>query len=270
MARASYSGRVQAGLVTFGIKAYAVFRATDEDTRLHRLHAECGERVKQHWHCANEKHGELATEDMVKGYEYAKDEYVVITDDDLKTIEPNTDEGRVFTLRQTCPRDQVDVLWIDKTYYVMPSDDLDRKAYGLFSRALREERLLAVVTFISHHKHHLAVIQPDKYGLMMHTLNFADTMVSLKEVGHMDSVSNLRANEITMARKLLGSFSEPFRYGSYQDEYRGKLQRLVTAKVNDKPLPQNRSAGMKPITDLMDALNRSLEQIKKKNGKKRK
>lgn len=264
MPKASFTGRVVAGLVSFGIKAFSVAKGAD-DSRVHLLHEKCNERVKQQWFCPQCEEG-VTREQTVKGYEYEREKYVALTAEDLQFIEPDTEEARVFQLTQTIRMAEIDPLWIDNAYYIMPSEMVDRKPYATFSRALRSTELAGVVTFISHHKHHLAVFLPHEGSLLMQTLYYYEALRPLEAVSNLDSVKSLRVKEVEMAATLLSSMLAPFRHDQFRDEYRDALARLVQAKIDGDPGVQQARPRPASPPDLMAALQASVAAATRGRG----
>jgi DNA end-binding protein Ku len=220
-----------------------------------QLHQKCGGRIKQQQICptCNEVVERSA---LVKGYEFAKDQYVQFTDDELKGLEGEA--SRMIDIAEFVPLAQVDPIYFEKTYYLGP-DKGGEKAYRLLADAMKTAGRVALAKFVMRGKENLVLIRAAKEGLMLHTMYFADEIRDFGEVDKGED-AKLKPGETELAQRLVQELSsDSFQPEKYEDEYRGRVLQVVEAKVEGKEVtslaPQ---AQRTQVIDLMDALKQSL------------
>src|SRR5262249_48766171 len=166
--------------------------------------------------------------EVVKGYQFAKDQYVTFTDEELKTLE--AEANRAIDIHEFVPLDQVDPIYFDGVHYLGPDKGAE-KAYHLLVEAMRNSGKGALAKYTSHGKEHLGLIRPHENGLVLHAMHYADEVRSLGEID-LGAEPKLRANEIELARKLVAQLStDEFHPEQYHDEYRERVQAVVQKKV---------------------------------------
>jgi DNA end-binding protein Ku len=193
---------------------------------------------------------------LVKGYEFAKDQYVQFTDEELKGLEGEA--SRMIDIAEFVPLAQVDPIYFEKTYYLGP-DKGGEKAYRLLADAMKAAGRVALAKFVMRGKENLVLIRPSQEGLMLHTMYFVD---EIRDFGEVDKGENakLKPGEMDLAQRLVDELSsEAFKPEKYTDEYRTRVLGAVEAKVEGKEVtslaPQ---AQRTQVIDLMDALKQSL------------
>ncbi len=247
------SGTVSFGLVSIPIRMYTA--ASSESVSFNQLHPKCGGRVKQQLLCptCNEV---VERSTLVKGYEFAKDQYVQFTDEELKALEGEA--SKMIDIVEFVPLDQVDPIYFEKTYYLGP-DKGGEKAYRLLADAMIQEGRVALAKFVMRGKENLVLIRPAQKGLMLHTMYFADEIRDFGEVEKGED-AKLKPGELELAGRLLAELTnEKFEPGKYADEYRTRVLEIVESKVEGREVtslaPQAQRA---QVIDLMDALKQSL------------
>ena len=249
------SGTISFGLVSIPIKLYAA--ASSQSVSFNLLHAKCGTRVRQQYVCPTD--GVVVDRnEMVKGYEFAKDQYVTVTDAELKTLQGEA--SQVIDIAEFVPLDRVDPIYFEKTYYLGP-DKGGEKAYRLLAEAMAKSQRVALAKFVMRGKETLVLIRAAQDGLMLHTLYFADEVRNFGEIDRGAS-AKVKDGELDLAVKLLGELaSDAFEPGKYADEYRQRVLDLVQGKVEGKEVV---AATPRPerghVIDLMEALKTSLAQ----------
>jgi DNA end-binding protein Ku len=220
-----------------------------------QIHQKCGGRIRQQQICptCNEVVERGA---LVKGYEFAKDQYVQFTEEELKGLEGEA--SRTIDIAEFVPLAQVDPIYFEKTYYLGP-DKGGEKAYRLLSDAMDKAGRVALAKYVMRGKENLVLIRPAQKGLMLHTMYFADEIRDFGEVEKGDE-AKLKPGEMELAERLVGELtSEAFRPERYADEYRGRVLAAVENKVEGKEVtslaPQ---AQRTQVIDLMEALKQSL------------
>jgi len=247
------SGTISFGLVSIPIKMYTAASAGGVSFNL--LHAKCGNRIKQQQFCpvCNEV---LDRAQLVKGYEFAKEQYVRFTDDELRALEGEA--SKVIDIAEFVPLPTVDPIYFEKTYYLGP-DKGGEKAYRLLADAMAETDKVAVAKFVMRGKESLVVVRPAQHGLMLHTMYFADEVRDFGEIDKGQS-AKIREGELALALRLVEELSHPeFTATQYTDDYRQRVLDVVNSKVEGKEVTAvSPEAHRAQVIDLMDALKQSL------------
>jgi len=247
------SGTISFGLVSIPIKLYTA--ASSGGASFNLLHAKCGSRIKQQTFCpvCNEV---VERSGLVKGYEFAKEQYVRFTDEELKSLEGEA--SKVIDIAEFVPLPKVDPIYFEKTYYLGP-DKGGEKAYRLLADAMAKTDRVALAKFVMRGKESLVLIRPAQDGLMLHTMYFADEVRDFGEIEKGQS-AKIKEGELELALRLVDELSNgDFKPEQYQDEYRLRVLDLVNLKVEGKEVtavgPQVQRA---QVIDLMEALKESL------------
>jgi DNA end-binding protein Ku len=258
------SGNISFGLVSIPIRMFTA--ASSESVSFNQIHPKCGQRIKQQLLCptCNEV---VDRSSLVKGYEFAKDQYVQFTEDELKTLEDEA--SKMIDIDEFVPLDQVDPIYFEKTYYLGP-DKGGEKAYRLLADAMTASGRVALAKFVMRGKENLVLIRAAKNGLMLHTMYFANEIRDFGEVDKGED-AKVKSGELDLAQRLVVELtSEKFQPEKYADEYRGRVLALVEQKVEGKEIT---SAAPQPqrtqVIDLMDALKQSLGKRGSSSGRRR-
>lgn len=263
-ARAISSATISFGLVSVPVKLYSSGDSSG-NISFNWIHKGCGSRLRQQYICA--KDGvKVEKDEMVKGYEFAKDQYVLFSDEELKTLEAKSDN--TLEIREFVPADQVDKMFIDKTYYVGPDKGGDR-AYRLLSEAMRETGLSALGQYAARGKQYLVLLTPLNGGILMEQLKYADEVRSMDEVplGNGD----VKETELKLAVQLIQQHaSDTFEPQKYKDEVRDRTLELIQMKVEGEDITQAPAEEPKTqIIDLMEALKASLSKADSAEGERK-
>jgi DNA end-binding protein Ku len=247
------SGTISFGLVSIPIRLYTA--ASSGNVSFNLLHAKCGSRIRQHTFCptCNEV---VDRASLVRGYEFAKDQYVRVSDDELKSLEG--EGSKVIDIAEFVPLASVDPIYFEKTYYLGPDKGGD-KAYRLLADAMEKNERVALAQFVMRGKESLVLIRPAGGGLMLHTMYFADEVRDFGEIDRGQS-AKIKPGELDLALKLIDGLSnDEFKPEQYQDEYRQRVLAMIEQKVEGKEVtavgPQVQRA---QVIDLMEALKESL------------
>lgn len=243
------------GLVAIPVRLFSA-TVTSERISFNLLRKKDGSRVKQQYIAV--KDGELVERaDMVKGYEFAKGQYVQFTPAELKSLEEATTHS--IDIGQFVPLESVDPVYFAGTYYLAP-DKGGAKPYALLAKALREAKQCAVGRWISRGRENIVVIRPFKDGLAMHQLHFQAEVRDIKDLGV--QAENVSAAELKLAEQLINHLTaKKFDANEFHDEFRDRVQAAIDQKVKGKEIslseaPVGTTAGN--VVDLMDALKASL------------
>src|SRR5881396_4294167 len=247
------SGTISFGLVSIPVRMYTA--AGSAGVSFNLLHEKCGSRIKQQQVCpvCNEV---LDRSALVRGYEFAKDQYVRFTDEELKAFEE--ENSKMIEIEEFVPLAQVDPIYFEKTYYLGP-DKGGEKAYRLLADAMGKSERVALAKFVMRGKESLVLVRAAQDGLMLHTMYFADEVRSFGEIDKGQS-AKIKDGELALAQQLIdGLSSDAFNPEKYRDEYRERVLELVNQKVEGKEVtaagPQAQRA---QVIDLMEALKQSL------------
>ncbi len=253
-ARATSSGTISFGLVSIPVKVYPASRS--KGVHFNMLHASDRSRLKQQYVCAS--CGETVERNAtVRGYEYARDQYVVLTDEELKALESKSDKS--IEIEEFVPIDKVDPIYFEKAQLLGP-DKGGQKAYRLLNEAMLTMGRVAVGRYRTRGREQLVLIRPLGRGLVLHGMHYADEVASFEEVEFGDEVQ-LRANELALAQQLIEQLaSERFGPERYEDRYRQAVLAAVDQKIAGRDVVvAERPDEPEPIIDLMAALKRSIE-----------
>ncbi|MEN8375026.1 MAG: Ku protein [Gemmatimonadota bacterium] len=252
-ARSIATANVSWGLVSVPVKVYSTGESATK-VSFNWIHKDCGSRLKQQYVCAKDG-AVVPRDDMVKGYEFAKDQYVLFTPDELKALEAQSD-GAV-QIEEFVPADQVERVYSDKFYYLGPDKGGDR-AYRLLSRAMRDTGLSALGRYAARGQQYLVLLSPLRDGIVMEQLRYADEVRDFSEVPIGDA--DVKDEELTLAKQLIEQVAaEEFEPTKYSDEVRKRVLELIEGKIQGQEItaaPEEEPQAQ--IIDLMDALKKSL------------
>ncbi len=198
--------------------------------------------------------------DIVKGYEYAKDKYVVINKEDLEKITPQT--AREMQIAEFVRLAEVDPIYFETSYYVLP-DKGGERPYGLLLEALRKTEYAAVAQVAMHNREHVVVVRPGKTGLILHMMFYENEVHRGDE--YRASVDAVSEKELELASMLIENLAAPFEPEKYRDTYREKLNELIEARIaGEETVASPAAQKSAPVVDILEALQRSLAQTPKK------
>ena len=253
MANSVWKGHITFGLISIPVRLFAAART--ERVSMNQLHKECHTRIRQPLFCPT-CNRQVERSEIVKGYEYEKDQYVLFNEDELDKIEPPS--ASTMEILEFVKLDEVDPLYFDASYYVTP-EDAGKKAYKLLLLAMEESGYGAVAKLTMHQREHIVVIRPRAQGLTLHTLYYADEVRQVAEYGHADQVE-LKEPEKKLALQLIESLAAHFQPEKYRDEYRESLRAMIEAKQKGHEVAEAPHPKLAPVIDLMEALKKSLAE----------
>jgi DNA end-binding protein Ku len=252
-----WKGAISFGLVTIPV---SVFPATEEKSlKFNQLHDEDTGRVRYKRVC--EIDGEEVTyEHIVKGYEYEKDHYVVITDDDLDKVP--LESSRAIDIVQFVELDEIDPILFKKSYYLVP-DETGAKAYALLRTALSQESKVGIAKVSFRDKEHLAALRFKDKVFVLETMFWPDE-IRAADFETVDADGKVRGQEVEMAKSLIENLTEPWNPEAFKDEYREALMEIVEKKVAGEEIEFAPQAAPAKVVDLMEALKASVAAAKQK------
>ena len=261
-ARSISSATIAFGLVSIPIKIYSTNEPSHE-IHFHLIHEGCGERLKQQYVCP--EHGEVTREEMTKGFELTKGNFVELSKEELKNLEA-VSSGEV-AIREFVPVSAVDPLMVDTSYYLGPGKGGDR-AYRLLRDALEEANLAGIASYAARGKEYVVMVRPFEDGLVMHQLRYPDEIKQWSEVP-IDKLPKPTAQELGLAQKIISQLEHAkFDAEKYKDTVKARVRKLIAEKAKGGEIVAPPEAEKPETTDLMAALKASLEggSTKKSNG----
>jgi len=262
MPRAIWSGSISFGLVNIPVKLFSAVR--DREVHFHMLHKDDGQRVKQQLLCPAEDKVVSRT-DVVKGYEVADDQYVVVTDDELEALEPKA--TRMIEMLDFVKMSEIDPVYFQHPYYLVPEEQ-SGKAYGLLVTAMREAGRIGVGRLVMRGKEYLAAIRPYQDMIILETMHFAEDVVSASDIEEMPEQQEPTERELKLAGQIIDTLSDSFDPGKYHDDYRDAVRALIDSKAEGKEYVMPPPVEEGKVIDLMSALEKSLERAREQKGGK--
>ncbi len=263
-ARSIGSGTISFGLVSIPVRLYVA--TSSESLSFNMLHEPCRSRIKQQLFCPTCERV-VERSEIVKGYQFAKDQYVLFTDEELKALEAAA--NRSIDIQEFVPLAKVDPIYFENSHYLGPEKGAE-KAYRLLVQSMHDTGKVAVAQWTSHGKEHIVLIRALDAGLVMHALYYADEVRSLAEIAAAAEGAPARPAEVELARKLIDQLSnQEFRPESYHDAHRGRVQALVEQKIAGEEVAETAETASPraQVIDLMDALKESLARGRTAKGR---
>lgn len=253
--RAIWSGAISFGMVTIPVKLYGATESKDISFNL--LHSTCGTRLKQVRWCPTDE-VEVPWNETARGYEYAKGQYVVLTDEDFEKLP--LPSKHTIDLSAFVAESEIDPVFYERSYYLAP-DERAEKPYALLLQALEEKKLTAIATITIRKKEQLCVLRPQSGVMMLETLYYPDEIRAQPEVELKSAKVSDR--ELEMAFTLIELLRKPFDPEEYKDSYREALEQMIEAKMEGREVITAPEARDSKVIDLADALRKSVEAAKK-------
>jgi DNA end-binding protein Ku len=258
MARSIWGGAISFGLVNVPVKLFTAVRK--KDVRFHQLHSKDGGRIQQKRVCSVDGE-EVPYEEVAKGYDLGGEQYVMIDPGELEELDPES--THTIDIQDFVHLDQIDPLYYDASYYVVP-DERGAKAYRLLLEAMLESDKVGIAKVVMRTKQYLVAIRPLEDVLVMSTLNFPDEVVPAEELdGLPGPAQDVSERELKMASQLIESLTTDFEPDQYHDDYREKVLELIERKAQGEEIVAPPAAERPtPVVDLMAALEASLAAAK--------
>lgn len=259
MPRAIWSGSLSFGLVNVPVKVVSAVRS--KDVKFNMLHEKDGGRIDMRRFCTLEDK-EVPYEEIAKGYPVGPDEYVMVTEEDMKSVAAQKSE--TIEILDFVDITEIDPIYYEKPYYLVPQKGAG-KAYGLLVEAMRRQGRVAIAKVVMRQKESLVAVRVIEDVLAMETMVFHDEVVPMSELEVQAVKAGPSEREIEMAEKLIESLTTAFKPDKYTDEYRARVLEMIEAKAEGKTYVSPAPAEEKRPTDLVEALKASLEAAKRKD-----
>jgi DNA end-binding protein Ku len=261
-ARPTWKGFLKISLVNIPVR---VFPATDSAATIsfNQLHAECQTRIQQKRWCPKCER-EVPISEVAKGYEFEKGRYVVMTDEDMSKVRPES--TRVIDLVQFTDAAAIDPIYVERPYYLAPDGPMAREAFAVMREGMIGKAGIGKLALYG--REYLVAVQPRERGLVMYTMRHAKEVRSMDNIEELDQVpSKVKPDEIKLARQVIGNFEGELDLTEYSDKYQEELQRIIDAKVAGEEVVATAEETPPKVVNLMDALRQSLDRVS--TGKKK-
>ena len=253
MAATIWNGRITFGLVSVPVKLYRAVES--HDLHFNLLHESCRNRIRLQYYCP---HHEKTVErsELVRGFEYEKGKYVIIEEEELEQIEPESSTN--LDIEQFIDLTEVDPIYFEKTYYVGPGDEGTEKTLSLLVTAMRNKGRAGIGKLFMRDREYLALVRPAMDGLVLQLLHYSDEIRENQFT--VDGGDKIKRKELELAELLVENLTEAYDPDRYKNEFIKRLEELVESKVEGRKLKVYRTKAKPVVTDLMKALEQSLKQ----------
>jgi DNA end-binding protein Ku len=262
--RTTWNGAISFGLVNIpvGLAPATKPAARQSDVSFRLLHRECETPIKQKRWCPTHDR-EVAQDELVRGWEVTKGQFVLVEDADLEALEQRQN-SRLIEIERFVELEQIDPVWYDRTYFVVPgATEAARRPYALLLEAMRDASVCAIGRFVQAGKEKLALIRPMGDALALETLFVNEDVGSATEIDEAVGTADVKKPELELARQIVDSLRADFDPSALSSEYRQSLRALLEAKLAGMELAEPEEVAEEaPVVDLMDALKRSVAEVK--------
>jgi DNA end-binding protein Ku len=263
--RTIWNGSISFGLVSIpvGLALATKPAARQSDVSFRLLHRECRTPIRQKRWCPTHD-VEVGPDELVKGWEVAKGEFVIVEEEDLEAIE-QTDDSRSIDITRFVPLETVDPIFFDRTYFLAPSSNAaQRRPYVLLLEAMKESNMAAMGRFVLRGQEHYCLIRPRGEALALETLFLAEDVRSQAEIEEAVDETEVRDQELDLARQVIESLASDFEPEELQSQYRRDLRAMLEAKLAGEEIARPEPvADEAPVVDLMEALRASVAEASK-------
>jgi len=261
-ARPTWKGYLKISLVNIPVR---VFPATDAAATIsfNQLHRECRTRIQQKRWCPTCE-VEVPNTDLVKGYEFEKGQYVVLDEEDIAKVKPES--TRVINVVQFADASLIDPVYVERPYYLAPDGNVAAEAFAVIREGMAGKAAVGKVALYG--REYLVAIQPRENGLVMYTLRHASEVRSMGAIDELKLVpAKMKPDEVKLARQVIGNFETGGDLTQYKDEYQDQLRQIIDAKIEGREVTSPAEEAPPKVVNLMEALRQSLERVSA--GKKR-
>ena len=261
-ARPTWKGYLKISLVNIPVR---VFPATDAAATIsfNQLHRECQSRIQQKRWCPTCQ-VEVPNTDLVKGYEFEKGKYVVMDEEDMAKVRPES--TRVINVVQFADASMIDPVYVERPYYLAPDGNVAAEAFAVIREGMAGKAAVGKVALYG--REYLVAIQPRENGLVMYTMRHASEVRSMGAIDELKSVpAKMKPDEVRLARQVIGNFETGGDLTQYKDDYQLELQKIIDAKIEGREIVGTPEEAPPKVVNLMEALRQSLERVSA--GKKR-
>jgi DNA end-binding protein Ku len=259
MASSVWSGYLTFGLISMPVRLFSGARSTGVSFNM--IHRDDRSRLKQQYVClADGKVVERS--EIVKGYEYRKDEYVIIEPEEIKKIEPQT--AKTMEILEFVKESEVDPVYFESSYYMLP-EEAGRRPYALLTKALEESEYVAIAKLTMHNREYTVFLRPHEGGMMLHTMYYEEEVRKVEGFGAPEV--ELKDAEVKVAHQLIEALAAEWEPEKYHDTFQDNVKKLIQTKLEGGKIAEvEKPKKLAPVVDLMAALKQSLAEME---GKKK-
>lgn len=264
--KASWKGSISFGMVYFPVNVYTA--TTDaNDIKFNQLHRKCNTRIRYKKYCDHCEQ-EVEQGDIVRGYEYEKDKYIVISDEDYEKLPVKS--KKTISIQNFVDENEIDPIYFDKSYYISPANIGANKAFELFRRAMLQAKRVGIAKITLSSNEYISMIKPnEKGGMLLSLLYYANEIRGIEQITELNyHMDNIHENELKMAGSLINNMTSKFNIADFRNEYQDQMKQLIQAKIEGKEVVSPPEA-QNNIIDLMEALKASVEATQKTEKPKR-
>jgi DNA end-binding protein Ku len=263
MATSVWKGYLTFGLISIPIRLFSAARS--ERIGLNQLHKVCNSRIRMPLFCPTCQR-QVERNEIVKGYEYEKDQYVLFSEEELDKIEPES--ARAMEILEFVRLEEIDPLYYESSYYVTPEDE-GKKAYTLLMEAMEQTGYAALAKITMHQREHIVIIRPRANGMTMHTMFYTNEIRQVAEYGQRSAAAEPKEAEKKLATQLIESLAAKFEPEKYKDRYQESMLAMIAAKQKGQEIAAVAHPKLAPVIDLMDALKKSIAEKEKPAASKK-
>jgi DNA end-binding protein Ku len=251
MATSVWTGTISFGLVSIPVKMYTA--TTSHDISFNLLHNVCRGRINLQNYCPQCERV-VERSELIKGYQYEKDQYAIVTDEDIKSVKPES--SSTLDILKFIEINEIDPIYFERTYYV-GADKGSEKAFTLLAKAMEEMGKAAVGRLVMRNHEYLVLIRAGMEGLLIQTMLYADEI--RENEFKLSKDLDIRSKELDLAKQLVESLSEPFNIEEFKNDYVEKVEEMLEAKIHGRKLTVVKPTQKPKVLDLMDALQKSVQ-----------
>jgi DNA end-binding protein Ku len=254
MAASVWSGYLTFGLISMPIRLFSGARSSGISFNM--LHRDDLQRVKQQYYCPADNRV-VERSEIVKGFEYRKDEYVVIDPEEIKKIEPKT--AKTMEILEFVKAGDVDPVYFESSYYLVP-EEAGRRPYALLTKALEQSEYVAIAKLTMHNREYTVFLRPHAGGMMLHTMYYEEEVKKVEGFGAPDV--ELKESEVKVAHQLIEALAAEWEPEKFHDDFQENLKKLIQTKLEGGEIAEvEQPKKLAPVVDLMAALKASLVQM---------
>jgi DNA end-binding protein Ku len=261
-ARPTWKGYLKVSLVNIPVR---VFPATDSAASIsfNQLHAECQTRIQQKKWCPHHER-EVTNSEIVKGYEFEKGRYVVLTEEDIAKVRPES--TRVINLVQFADAESLDPIYFERPYYLAPESQVAADAFAVVREGMAGK--VGIGKLALYGREYIVAVQARDKGLVMYTLRTTDEIRAMNEVSEYELLpKTVKGEEVKLARQVISTFESELDLRTYKDDYQAELRRIIDAKIAGEEVVAKEEEAPAKVVSLMEALRKSLESVSESKKK---
>jgi DNA end-binding protein Ku len=260
--RPTWKGFLKVSLVNIPVKVFPATESADS-LSFNQLHAECQTRIQQKRWCSHCER-EVPNTELVKGYEFEKGRYVIVSDEDIQKV--RVESTRVINLVQFADDSEIDPIYVDRAYYLAPDGPMAAEAFAVMREGMAGKAGIGKMALYG--REYLVAIRPKKKGLVMYTLHHDAEIRSIDQIEELSSVpTKVNPAEMKLAKQVIATFDAELNLKDYKDEYKEGLRKIIDAKIAGEEIVAPEVEEPARVVDLMEALKRSLDSVSRDKKK---